>query len=237
MSPTKKDDTQKIHTEPSGSDTQQIKTKTSGSDTQQIKTKPSGGDTQHIKTKSQGSDTQQIKTKPAKELRVKKPKLWRVILTGILLVIILAAGGGALGYKRGIADRLNKQNEKIISEAATQYQYGLQQMSSGNYELARTHFEYVMKIYPNFPGLTEKYTEVMLQIAKTNAPTATPMATLLWIPAMWRPSSHKHSSKFKASSGNLPSTRWNPYAIPITNTALSKWMGCITSPCVTVQWK
>ncbi len=134
-------------------------------------------DTQKIQIKKSGSDTQQIKTSAGKDLQVKKPKLWRVILTGILLVIIFAAAGGAIGYKSGISDRLNKQKEQIISEAALQFQYGVQQLNAGNYELARTHFEYVLQIYPDFPGLTEKYTQVMVEIAKANEPTATPAAT------------------------------------------------------------
>jgi len=134
-------------------------------------------ETQRIKIKPAVSDTQPIKTGAAKEPQVKKPKLWRVILTGILLVILFAAGGGMLGYRNGISDRLNKQNEQVVSEAALQFQYGVQQMNAGHYELARTHFEYVLQIYPDFPGLTEKYTEVMVQIAKANGPTATPVAT------------------------------------------------------------
>ncbi len=146
-------------------------------ETQRMQTKPGAGDTQPIKVKAAVSDTQPIKAAPAKTLAVKKPKLWRVILTGILLVILFAAGGGALGYRSGINDRLNKQNEQLLSEAALQYQYGVQQMTAGHYDLARTHFEYVLKIYPDFPGLTEKYTEVMVQIAKLNEPTAMPAAT------------------------------------------------------------
>ena len=124
-----------------------------------------------------GGDTQQIKTSRNKPLTVKKPKLWRVIVFGILVVILVAVVGGGLGYKRGINDRLNQQNEQLLSEAALQYQYGVQQLNNGNYDLARTHFEYVLNVYPDFPGLTEKYTEVMVKIAQSNEPTATPVAT------------------------------------------------------------
>jgi tetratricopeptide (TPR) repeat protein len=138
-------------------------------------------DTQKINTsstaKSSGGDTQQIKTAAQKPLTVKKPKLGRVIGFGILAVILLAALGGWLGYQRGISDRLNLQNEQLLSEAALQYQYGIQQMNNGNYDLARTHFEYVLNVYPDFPGLTEKYTEVMVKIAQSNEPTATPVLT------------------------------------------------------------
>ena len=63
-----------------------------------------------------GGDTQQIKTSRNKPLTVKKPKLWRVIVFGILVVILVAVVGGGLGYKRGINDRLNQQNEQLLSE-------------------------------------------------------------------------------------------------------------------------
>ena len=127
-------------------------------------------------------DTQKFKTsrkskKANGPLEVKKPKLWRVILSGIFVTLLLGAAGGYLGYNKGINDRLNAQNEEILSEAALQYQYGMQQMNAGNYELARTHFEYVLEIYPEFPGLADQYTQVMLKIAESSKPTATPAAT------------------------------------------------------------
>ena len=138
-------------------------------------------DTQKFNTsstaKNSGGDTQQIKTAAQKPLTVKKPKLGRVIGFGILAVILLAALGGWMGYQRGINDRLNLQNEQLLSEAALQYQYGVQQMTNGNYDLARTHFEYVLNVYPDFPGLTEKYTEVMVKIAQSSEPTAAPALT------------------------------------------------------------
>jgi len=162
-------------------------------------------DTQKINTSSTankpGGDTQQIKTSREKSLTVKKPKLWRVIVFGILSVIILAVIGGGLGYKRGINDRLNQQNEQMLGEAALQYQYGVQQLNSGNYELARTHFEYVLKVYPDFPGLTEKYTEVMVKIAQSNEPTATPAATAT-------PDNRDVETLFAQASQEVQSQQW-----------------------------
>ena len=134
-------------------------------DTQQNKI--SGSSTQPVKV----NDTQPV---PVKE---KKPRRWRTAVLGILLVLLLGAAGGGLGYQRGIKDRLAKQNQQVLTDAATQFQYGVQQMVNGNYNLARTHFEYVFKIYPDFPGLTEKYTEVMVKLAESSMPTAQVMAT------------------------------------------------------------
>jgi len=138
-------------------------------------------DTQSIKIKKSsepaGAETKQIKLDDTQSLKVKKPKLWRVILVGIFLTLLFAAAGGGLGYRQGIQQRLAKQNESVLTEAALQFQYGLQQMNNGNYALARTHFEYVLQIYPEFPGLTEKYTEVMVKLTESMQPTATPAST------------------------------------------------------------
>ena len=135
------------------------------SDTQQIKA--SGGTTRPVKV----DDTQPI------HVKVKKPKRWRTVILGILLVLLLGAAGGGLGYQRGIQDRLAKENQQLLTEAALQFQYGILQMANANYNLARTHFEYVFKIYPEFPGITEKYTEVMVKLAEAAIPTAQPSAT------------------------------------------------------------
>jgi tetratricopeptide (TPR) repeat protein len=134
-------------------------------DTQQ--NKDSGGTTRPIKI----DDTQPV------PIMVRKPKRWRAVLLGIFLVLLLGSAGGGLGYQRGIQDRLAKENQQLLTEAATQFQYGIQQMANANYNLARTHFEYVLKIYPKFPGVTEKYTEVMVKLAEAAKPTAQPLAT------------------------------------------------------------
>ena len=135
------------------------------------------GDTQQ--NKLSGSPTQPVKvndTQPV-PVKVKKPRRGRTALLGILIVLLLGAAGAGLGYQLGINDRLAQQKQQVLTEAATQFQYGVQQMANGNYALARTHFEYVIKIYPNFPGLTEKYTEVMVKLAESSIPTPQPLAT------------------------------------------------------------
>lgn len=107
------------------------------------------------------SDTQSIRT---------KPKRWKAFLLGVLLTVLFALGGGGIGYLNGIQQRIAKENEEVITQAALHFQYGLQQMDAGNYELARTQLEYVLQIYPDFPGIKEKYTEVMVKLGTSAAP-------------------------------------------------------------------
>jgi tetratricopeptide (TPR) repeat protein len=133
----------------------------------------------NIQKNDSGDSTRPIKiddTQPIK-VEVNKPRRWRTVLLGILMILLLGAVGSGLGYQKGIEDRLARENQQLLTEAAMQYQYGIQQMANGNYNLARTHFEYVLKIYPKFPGITEKYTEVMVKLAEVSIPTPQPQAT------------------------------------------------------------
>ena len=109
------------------------------------------------------SDTQSIQV---------KPKRWKSIVLGLLLILLLAIAGGGIGYFNGIQQRISQENEEVITQAAIHYQYGIQELDAGNYELARTQFEYVLQIYPEFPGVKEKYTEVMVKLAGASVPTA-----------------------------------------------------------------
>lgn len=108
------------------------------------------------------SDTQSIKI---------KPKRWKSIVLGLFLILFFAIGGGSIGYFSGIKQRISQENEEVITQAAVHFQYGIQQLDAGNYELARIQLEYVLQIYPDFPGIKEKYVEVMVKLANGSVPT------------------------------------------------------------------
>ncbi len=101
-----------------------------------------------------------------------------VILLGILLILICAAIGSWQGYNAGVASRIKNQQSQVALEAATQFQIGLQEQQAGRLESAQRHFEYVVSLDPNFPGVADKLTEVMVAIEATLAPTLTPTITL-----------------------------------------------------------
>jgi tetratricopeptide (TPR) repeat protein len=120
-------------------------------------------------TDAEGVTPSEQKTTP-----VAKPRRWPSIIVGILLVIIITAVGSYLGYQRGIQQRMDQQVSEIALKATTQFQLGLQDMQTGNFELARRRFEYVIQIDPNFPGASEKLVEVSIAMSRTETPTAAP---------------------------------------------------------------
>jgi len=102
------------------------------------------------------SDTQSIR---------KKPKRWKMILLGFLVIFVFALAGSGLGYLRGINQRLAQEREQVLEQAALHFQYGVQDMAAGNYARAKTQLEYVLQIYPDFPEAKEKYTETLVELA------------------------------------------------------------------------
>ncbi len=110
---------------------------------------------------------------PPREFR----KLW-VILLGILLILVCVGIGSWQGYQAGVASRIKNEQSQVALEAATQFQIGLQEQQAGRLESAQRHFEYVISLDPNFPGVSDKLTEVMVAIQATLAPTMTPTITL-----------------------------------------------------------
>jgi len=109
-------------------------------------------------------DTSRIKVEGTQP---KKPKRWRVILFGLVIVLLLSAMGGGLGYYAGIQRRLSQENSQRLNLAATHYQYGMQALMAENYELAKTQFEYVIQIYPEFPDISQKYAEAVIGMTKS----------------------------------------------------------------------
>lgn len=108
----------------------------------------------------------------------KKRRRWWLIPVCIL---ILLAGGGVgvfLGYRAGIQDRINAQNQQKISAATQQFALGVADLESGRYEMARKRFEYVVALDPGFPGVADKLAEAMLRMAQALTPTPEPSPTI-----------------------------------------------------------
>jgi len=99
------------------------------------------------------------------------PILGMALLIGILLL------SGVGGYAAGIGERKNAEKTQVSQALQEQYQLALQDMQDGHYFRARQRFEYIIQLNPNYPGVTDKLAEVLLEISTTATPTLLPQAT------------------------------------------------------------
>ncbi len=104
-----------------------------------------------------------IETEPPSG-KVRRGKwIWLGIL-GMLIVMLIGAG---VGYASAIRARMIEQENQRLITATTQFELGLVDQREGRYETAKQRFEYVLSIYPEFPGITDKLVEVGLALAET----------------------------------------------------------------------
>ena len=94
-----------------------------------------------------------------------------LVLLGILALIVIGAVSAAAGYRSGIGQRMQAESVLVAQSIQEQFQLGLQDMEEGRYDLARQRFEYVIQLDPNYPGVTDKLADVLVQINVTATPT------------------------------------------------------------------
>lgn len=127
------------------------------------------------------SNSSQPDNKPSKPKRKGRGLL---ILAGIVLILAGAAIGSYGGYQSGMQSRMDLQSSQVAMTAATQFQLGLNDLNGERYDLARTRFEYVIKLDPNFPGVQQKLAQTLVEMSRTEVPTATATVTLTPTPDM-----------------------------------------------------
>lgn len=109
----------------------------------------------------------------------RKRSPWAMVsLLGLLALVLIAALSAYAGYRSGITLRKEAEVTQVSQRIDQQYQLGLQEMSEGQYNRARQRFEYVIQLDPNYPGVTEKLADVLLQVNITATPTIVPTPTL-----------------------------------------------------------
>jgi len=120
------------------------------------------------------------------ESRKTRPSLsWPLLVTISLAALLLIAATSAVGgYFSGINERTNYEVTQVAQQVEEQFQLGLQDIKAKRYELARQRFEYVIKLNPNYPGVTEQLAIVLLEINTTATPTHVPTPTLTPTPDM-----------------------------------------------------
>lgn len=110
---------------------------------------------------------------------IKSAKAWRwVIAIGILALLAIAAASALGGYLSGVDQRTRFEATMVAQKVVEQYQLGLQDMQGGQYELARQRFEFVIRLAPDYPGVTDNLAKVLLELNTTATPTPVPTPTL-----------------------------------------------------------
>jgi tetratricopeptide (TPR) repeat protein len=99
-------------------------------------------------------------------------------LAGLVLIVLILVGILG-GYASGMGKRYSAENTLVNGQYLEQYQLGVQAVNAGQYEVAKQHFEYIIKNYPNYPGVKSAYTDLLLHmmITPTVVPSPTPTIT------------------------------------------------------------
>lgn len=106
------------------------------------------------------------------------PRAWRwFILVGFFALLVIAGGSAFGGYRSGISQRTHLEATQIAQQVEEQFQLGVQDLDAKRYEVARQRFEYVIQLDPDYPGVTEKLAEVLLELNTTATPTIVPTRT------------------------------------------------------------
>lgn len=143
--------------------------------------------------------------KPPKKPKQKKPSNAGWVLLGIVLMLVLIAGGAVLGYNSAISARKAQYNAQSVQAAAQQYQLALADIETENFENAKTRLEYVLSVDPNYPGATEKYTEVVISLYPKETPT--PFYTPTPAPTS-TPDTRGEEEMFNAITASMVASDW-----------------------------
>jgi tetratricopeptide (TPR) repeat protein len=104
---------------------------------------------------------------------------WRMMtLLGILMLALIAVTSGFAGYRAGIVRRMSAQEAQVAGQLQTQFDLALQEIQAGQFNRAKQRLEYIIKLNPGYPGVTEKLAEVLLAMNSTATPTIVPTPTI-----------------------------------------------------------
>lgn len=104
---------------------------------------------------------------------------WRwLILLGLASLVAIAVASVLAGYRSGINQRTDFEATQVSLTVDDQFNQGVLDMQEGRYGIARQRFEYVIRLNPNYPGVTDRLAEVLLEINTTATPTTVPTPTL-----------------------------------------------------------
>ena len=103
--------------------------------------------------------------------------IWQLGLS-IMALILITVIGGIMGYRGRVQETENDRALQAIMEAKVaaqeQFYLGNQALEAERYLDAKTHFEYVIKVDANFPGVVEGLSKALIGVYTAPPPTPTP---------------------------------------------------------------
>ncbi|MGE5249074.1 MAG: hypothetical protein ACM3QS_02575 [Bacteroidota bacterium] len=114
-------------------------------------------------------------TQPTR-IRKKGPARLRNRLLAALGVVVLFALSIFGGTRAGIGDREAAQESLIQTQLSEQFQFALVDIQFKRYEPARQRLQFIISNDPNYPGASQKLTEVLVALS-VPTPTSTPVPT------------------------------------------------------------
>src|SRR4026207_331791 len=108
---------------------------------------------------------------------IRRPWRGRAFLFNALGLIIILVLAILAGYGSGISIRKSNESSNITQQLGEQFQYALVDIEFQRYENARQRLDFILAHDPNFPGVQEKLTPILIwssQPSSTTTPGPSP---------------------------------------------------------------
>ena len=154
-----------------------------GDETQELSTDADPGsianeDASSTATDLDGGETNQSSGEDDGGKKARSRSIPLLVGLSILALLLIAATSAYGGYLSGINNRTSFEATQVSQQISEQFRLGLEDLEAKRYDLARQRFEYVIRLDPNYPGVTEQLALVLLELNSTATPTTVPTPTL-----------------------------------------------------------
>ncbi len=131
---------------------------------------PNTGDTQPSDITASDTSPVAVKTGERSKFPLGRIPIWIWGVSAMLVLAFTVSVGAVAGYYSGSS--YNEGNSAVQSRQALEEQYtlGVQNFEAGEFELALQRFEFVLSQDPNFPGITDKFSQTMAIVYATGTP-------------------------------------------------------------------
>jgi len=172
-----------------------------------VKTRKPAAKLQEVEMESPASADESLETAAeSKPVKVRRAK-W--VWLGILIIIVITAIGAGIGYSTALKARLTAETNQRLELATTSFVKAERDIANGDLNMASQRLQYIMTIYPAYPGLEDKLKEVLTAIALAN-PDAS--AAVVTPEAAFTPVATKDTSQvsvlFPQAQNQLASSDW-----------------------------